>query len=251
MGATQKAFCDEQTAKANSEKEEVTGELEKLSTKLDQTKAASTKVKEEIAMLSKELVDLASTQTAMDEMRSKESATYVKNKAEMEEGIEGVKLALKILRDYYAAGKGKTGAGEGIIGLLEVCETDFSKLLATIVADEEKAAADYEVETKENAITKATKEKDVEYKEKEATSLDSAAAALTADSATAKEQLDAVMEYLSTLESQCVAKAETYEERSARRAAEIAGLKAALEALNAEAAASLLQESAIAQRRLR
>jgi len=77
---------DEQTALATSEKEEVTGELEKLSTKLDQTKAASTKAKEEIAMLSKELADLASTQKAMDELRSEESATYVKSKAEMEEG---------------------------------------------------------------------------------------------------------------------------------------------------------------------
>merc|ERR1711953_305071 len=152
---------------------------------------------------------------------------------------------------YYATGKGKTGAGEGIIGLIEVCESDFSKLLATTIADEEKTAADYEVETKENAITKATKEKDVEYKTKEAASLDEAAAALKADTATTQEQLDAVVEFLSKLASRCVAKAETYEERSARRAAELAGLKSALEALSAEAPASLLQKSTDARRYLR
>merc|ERR1712151_1088957 len=101
--------------------------------------------------------------------------------------------------------------------------------IATMVADEEKAAADYEAETKENAITKATKEKDVDYKTKEATSLDSAAAALKADIDTAQEQLDAVDEFLSKLNKRCIAKAETYEERSSRRAAEIAGLKSALE----------------------
>lgn len=66
------------------------------------------------------------------------------------------------------------GAGSSIIGLLEVCESDFSKDLAGIIAAEESAVNDYESTTQANSIDKTTKEADVKYKTKEATSLDKA-----------------------------------------------------------------------------
>ena len=51
-----------------------------------------------------------------------------------------------------------------------------------------------------------------------------------------QEELDAVNEYLGKLKERCVAKAETYAERKARREAELAGLEQALEILNTQAA---------------
>merc|ERR1719440_2688934 len=85
----------------------------------------------------------------------------------MEQGLEGVKLALKVLREYYAkedkAHEAAEGAGATIIGLLEVVESDFTKLLADIIATEETAAKEYEEQTKENEITRTTKEQDVKY----------------------------------------------------------------------------------------
>merc|ERR1711924_40349 len=79
-------------------------------------------------------------------------ASFDKNSAEMKKGLEGVKLALKVLNEYYAK-EGKShssadGAGSGIIGLLEVCESDFSKGLAEMIATEETAVNEYETETK-------------------------------------------------------------------------------------------------------
>ena len=50
----------------------------------------------------------------------------------MEKGLDGVKLALKVLTEYYAKEADHAsadGAGSGIIGLLEVCESDFSKAI--------------------------------------------------------------------------------------------------------------------------
>merc|ERR1719240_1332232 len=111
----------------------------------------------------------------MNKVRDEEKTAYVKNKADMEQGIEGVKIALKILREYYAKDKAHSaGDGEatGIVGMLEVVESDFSKSLAEMIAIEESAAAEYEKTTKENEITKATKEKSVEYKTKEFKGLD-------------------------------------------------------------------------------
>merc|ERR1719440_798250 len=145
--------------------------------------------------------------------------------------------AAKEGKDHGAA----EGAGAGIIGLLEVCESDFSKGLAEMVAAEEEAAAEYEKTTKENEITKATKEQDVKYKTKEFKGLDKETAEATSDRTGVQEELDAVNEYFAGIKERCIAKPETYEERVKRRNAEIAGLKQALEILNGEAV--LLQRS--------
>merc|ERR1712156_1080051 len=120
--------------------DEKTAEIEKLTTKIDQMSAASAKLKEEVAALQKALADLAAAQAEMDKLRAEESALYDKNKPEMEKGLQGVKLALKVLSDYYstdAAHEAAKGAGASIIGLLEVAESDLSKTLAEIIATEE------------------------------------------------------------------------------------------------------------------
>merc|ERR1719356_382292 len=121
----------------------------------------------------------------------------------MEKGLKGVKLALKVLNEYYAK-EGKShssadGAGASIIGLLEVCESDFSKDLAEIESAEETAAADYDKETKENSVEKTTKEKDVEYKTKESVYLDKEVAEYSEDRAQVQTELDAVLEYLAKI----------------------------------------------------
>merc|ERR1719301_258746 len=162
----------------------------------------------------------------------------------MEEGLEGVKLALKVLREYYAkedtAHDAAVGAGGGIIGMLEVIESDFSKGLAELIAEEEAAAAEYDKLTKENEISKVTKEQDVKYKTKNAKELDAGVAELTSDKDGAQAELDAVLDYYEKLKEQCIEKVEPYEERKKRREAEIAGLKDALAILEGEAA--LLQK---------
>eukprot|EP00971_Amphidinium_carterae_P221138 4390364-Amphidinium_carterae.1 len=83
---------------------------------------------------------------------------------------------------------------------------------------------------------KVTKEQDVKYKTKEATDLDKAIAETTTDLEGVQAELDAVLTYLKKLEEQCVAKPETYADRTAQRAAEIAGLKEALSILENETA---------------
>merc|ERR1719203_2669354 len=124
--------------------------------------ARSAQLKEEVATLQKEFAELIKSQAEMDKLRAEEHEAYVTNKAELEKGLEGVKIALKILRDYFSqpdkAHVAAEGAGAGIIGLLEVCESDFSKGLANIIETEESAQATYEKETKENEVEGVTKE---------------------------------------------------------------------------------------------
>merc|ERR1719321_1202098 len=202
--------------------------------------AKSSQLKKQVAALQKALAQLAASQAEMDKLRQEEHTAYVSNKADMEQGLEGVKTALKVLREYYAsddkAHNAAEGAGAGIIGLLEVCESDFSKDLAEIVSTEESAQASYDRATKENEIEKASKDQDVKYKTKESTGLDKAVAEASSDRAGVQEELDAVNEYLGKLKERCIAKAETYAERKARREAELAGLNQALEILENQAA---------------
>merc|ERR1719199_936597 len=244
--ATEKAYCDKEMAETETKKADKEAAIEKLSTQIDSMSAKSAKLKEEIATLQKELSELAKAQAEMDKLRAEEKAAFDKNSAEMEKGIKGVKLALKVLNEYYAK-EGKAhgsadGAGSGIIGLLEVCESDFSKGLAEMTAAEQTAVAEYDRESKENAITKATKEQDAKYKNKEAKGLDKETAEATNDRSGVQEELDAVNQYYAGIKERCIAKAESYEERTKRRSEEIAGLKEALSILEGEAV--LLQKTA-------
>merc|ERR1719453_1333696 len=126
------------------------------------------------------------------------------------------------------------GAASGIIGILEVVESDFARGLAETKTNEEMAQEQYDKTTQENKVTKATKEKDVEYKTKERASLEKKVSEAKTDLEGTQTELDAVLEYYDKLKDQCIAKPETYEDRKARREAEIAGLKEALSILEGE-----------------
>merc|ERR1719203_2013457 len=237
--ASHKAYCDKELGETNVKHADKTAEIEKLSTSIDQMTARSAQLKEEVARLQKELAELAASQSEMDKLRSEENGDYTRNRADLEQGIEGVKIALKVLREYYSnedrAHEEAQGAGQGIIGLLEVIESDFTKTLAEMISTEETAAAAYDKQTKENQITKTAKDQDVKYKTKESSDLDKATAEATADRAGVQTELDAVNEYLDSLHKQCDEKVEPYEERKRRRESEIAGLKEALTILEGQA----------------
>merc|ERR1712224_979319 len=125
----------------------------------------------EVADLQRELSQLASATAEMYKIRAEEKAVFTKNKAETEQGLEGVKLALKVLRDYYAKSDkdhtAQDGTSSGVIGLLEVVESDYSKGLAEMIAVEDAAVAAHYKQSMQNEVTKKMKEQDVKYKTKE------------------------------------------------------------------------------------
>jgi len=245
--ATKKAYCDKELSETNVKKVDKSEDIAKLTTKIEQMAAKSSQLKEEVAVLESELSKLAKSQAEMDKLRQEEKADYDDSKAELEKGLEGVKMALKVLHEYYAADDKAHGASEGsasgIIDLLEVIEADLSKNLAEKTSEEEASVNEYEEESKENEIEKTTKEQDVKYKSKESKELDKTSAELTSDRSGTQEELDAVMEYLSKIEAECIAKPEAYEVRKDRRETEIAGLKDALQILESETA--LVQKRAV------
>jgi hypothetical protein len=237
--ATEKAYCDKEMAESAEKKTDKEAKVQKLTVSIEQMTSKSARLKSQVAALEKALADMASSQAEMDTLRKEENKDFVEEKDELEKGIAGVQKALKVLKDYYASDKGHSaaeGASSGIIGLLEVCESDFTKGLADATAAENAAQSAYDRATNENKIEKATKEKDVEYKSAESIQLDKSVAESSSDRQGAQDELDAVLDYRKSLKGRCIAKAESYKERADRRAAEIDGLKQALDILDSQVA---------------
>jgi len=259
--SNEKDYCDEELAKTKAKKEELTADIEKLTSKTDRAAAASAGLKADVKELQAELAKLSKSQAEMDTIRQETHSEYTTAKADLELGIEGVRKALSVLRDYYGGGASASlvqsnteftammqqpampeqhakagGAGGSIISMLEVVESDFAKDLATEETQEADAAAEYEKTTQTNKVTKTIKEQDVKYKSKEFKSLDKTVSELSSDRETTNTELSAVLEYDTKIKARCIAKPETYETRKARREAEVAGLKEALSILEGESA---------------
>jgi len=256
--ATEKAYCDEELAKTEAKKSELDAEMAKLTSKIDLAAAKSAGLKEDVKTLAAELAALAKEQASMDSIRAEEKAAFDTAKSELEMGISGVQKALGVLKDYYQGGgaalvqgsfdafmqqpaapqkhSAAGGAGGSIIDILEVCESDFSKNLATEEVEEADAVAVYEKTTQENKLSNTMKSQDAKYKTKEFKGLDKSISDLSGDRDTTSTELAAVMDYYGKLKGRCIAKPESYEERKARRTAEIEGLKEALSILENETA---------------
>jgi chromosome segregation ATPase len=248
--ASHKAYCDKEMHETNVKEDAKTAEIEKMTTAIDKMSSRKAILEEEVATLMKELSDIAKSQAEYDKWFSEFEASFESDKADLEAGIEGVKIALKILREYYAKDKSHVaaeGAGAGIIGLIEVAESDFTKGLAEQEANYANQKAAHEATTKENEITTTAKNQDVKYKTQEITQLTKALSETTADRSGVQTELDAVMEYLDSLHKQCDETTEPYAVTKARRASEIAGLKEALEILEGAAiSAPAAAEAAVA-----
>jgi chromosome segregation ATPase len=264
--AEEKAYCDDQMKKTEEKKSELEEDISALTAKMDKAAATSTGLKEDVKGLQAELASIAKLQAEMDKIRADNHAAYVEAKKELELGLTGVRQALTILRDYFGSKaeseallqegasmesvmrqpsppvmyKKGEGAGGSIIGILEVCESDFAKNLAAVEQEEQDEQSVYDETTQANKLEMTDKAQSVKYKVQEFKSLDKALADMTADKETMNTQLKAVDEYYAKIRDRCIAKPEGYEERKRRRESEIAGLKEALTILEDDTA-SLLQ----------
>merc|ERR1719198_2175457 len=90
-------------AKTEAKKADLQDEIAKLTSKIDTAAAASAKLKEEVKELQEELAALAQLQAEMDKTRADENAAYLRAKADLELGLDGVQKALAVLREYYEA----------------------------------------------------------------------------------------------------------------------------------------------------
>merc|ERR1719265_1135081 len=206
--AEEKAYCDEEMKKTEAKKGELEDSIDGLTAKIDKAAAASAQLKEEVKALEEELAAVHKLQAEMDKARAEEHAHYKEAAAELEAGLEGVRKALSVLQDYYASKEEDaaallqgetsmsammqqpavpvnhapaTGAGGGIIPILEVVESDFAKNMAQEEAEESDSQEAYDKTTQENKVVFATNHLSRMYKTQEFKALDQSIAEQSAD----------------------------------------------------------------------
>ena len=230
---TKKAYCEEEQSKTKAKLDELSSKKDSLGAKVDKKTSEAETLRSEAATLEKELAKLTQLQVEMDERRQEEAETFKKQKSDFQSGLEGVRTAISLLRDFYSS-SGSTGASDGIVSMLEVVESDFGRSLAQAESVETSRAEEHDSMTKQNKLTKVQKAADQKFKSKTSSDLERAVLDLAADSETAKEELASVLTYQESLAKQCFDGGMSYEERKAQREEEIQGLKEALAALSTE-----------------
>jgi len=259
--ASQKAFCDEEMGKSNKDKEQKTMRIDQLQAKLDHATAKTAELEDAIKELQAELADIDKATAEATKIRNEEHATYTTASKDFKEAAQAVEDAIGVLKEFYAGapfvqqvkskekapsfGGAKSDAGGGIIAILEIAAEDFTKMYTEVQSDELTAKATYDRMMQESKV--ATTSKKVEVKAMESTLKQLAVAIQSAsqDKVMVSKELDAVMSYIDKLKPQCETKVMSYEEKVAKRKAEIEGLKEALEILVAPA------ESFVQRRSLR
>jgi len=247
--ASQKAFCDKEMGESTKSKEIKTATIDKLTARMDEAATTIATLKEAVTTLQAEVADIDKAQAEATAIRTKEKEDNVKAMKDFKDSADAVIAAIGVLKSFYEGsllqtksrtmrksaqpsfGSAKSDSGNSIISVLEVAESDFTRLYAETETEEDAAAAAYDKLSKENAVSKATKEADAKGKESEIKSLSVQLDQHSEDHDATSEELDAVNAYIDKLKPQCEQKVMSYAEKKAAREAEIEGLKEALSIL--------------------
>merc|ERR1740130_2682393 len=126
------------------------------------------------------------------------------------------------------------GESGGVVGMLEVIESDFARLEADTKASEEAAQAEYDKFMTDSTVDKAQKTQDIDHKTKKKQNQSQTLAEKNEDRVGTQEELDAALAYFEKLKPSCVDAGISYDDRVARRKEEIESLQEALRILNGE-----------------
>merc|ERR1719443_595497 len=254
--ATQKAFCDKEIGESKKVKADKEGKLDKVNARLEKSQSATATLTEDVSKLSAEVAENDKAMKAATEVRQQEKSAFMVVEKDLSESQEACAAAMEVLREYYegaslvqvgakAHAKARSdeevdsqGDGSGILGVLEVAESDFAKGLAEARTIEQQAQGEYDKLMQDGKMLKTTKEMEIKGKQSELKSLKVTMTDLSEDKEGLTGELNAVLAYLDKLKPQCEVKVPSYEERKAAREQEIEGLKNALDIL---AAPSLMQ----------
>lgn len=244
-------FCESEMGKSTKSKKEKERDVKKLTERLESWAAEITKLTDEIAQTTLDLSDMRGAMQQATLVRTEEESRGTTAIKEYQDAQILLTHAITTLKEVYnneaandnastegsaavTGERNREGLGGGVVAILEIAQEDFADLEKNAQLEETKSGEMYKELSQELEIRTATFEKDLEYKTRTKVKLEAETSRTSADKDSYKKELDAVTEYLDKLKGSCIAKAEPYEERKARREQELASLKEAMDFLNGD-----------------
>jgi len=251
--AEHKGWCDTELSTNEQTRKEKTEAVETLHAEIDQLEASVAKLTEEISELTKAVAELDAAMAKATTIRQDEKEKNEQTIADAGEAQTAVAQALTVLKEFYAkAGeatallqqpapeifdspyKGMQAENGGVVGMLEVIESDFARLEADTKAAEAAAQKEYDTFMTDSKVDKAAKTTDIEHKTAKKQDEEQALTVKTSDLEGTQKELDAALAYFDKLKPSCVDAGVSYEDRVKRREEEIQSLQEALRILNGE-----------------
>mmetsp|Transcript_55237 Transcript_55237/g.103564 ORF Transcript_55237/g.103564 Transcript_55237/m.103564 type:complete len:681 (+) Transcript_55237:40-2082(+) len=252
--ATKKAWCDEELKENAEAREDKNEEIEGLDADAEKLTSSIQQLGKDLGVLAQQVKEMNSAMAEATEIRTKEKKENTVAIKDAKAAQEAVAEALSVLNEFYAkAGQAtafvqaKAKAGPqpfekpyqgmgaesgGVLGMIEVIQSDFARLEAETTAAEQSAAKEYESFMDDSKLDLASKEKDIQHKTSRKETETQTLSTVNADLTNVKKELEAVMKTYAELKPQCADESASYQERKAKRDAEIKSLEQALEALN-------------------
>jgi len=253
-----KGWCDTELTSNKQTRETKTQEVDSLTSQHDQLVADIAKLGEEIAELSTSISEIDAAVAQATEQRTSESATNKETVADSQEAQTAVAQALAVLKEFYAKAaeatalvqqqapeddapetfnspyKGMGGESGGVVGMLEVIQSDFARLEAETSSSEAEASKEFDRFSAESSKDKAVKNTQLDHRTRGKTTKESDLNDATKDLKATQEELDAALAYYDKLKPSCVDAGVSYEDRVQRRQDEIQSLQEALRILAGE-----------------
>jgi len=254
--ANQKGWCDRSIADAQQKRTYAADKILDLNSQMTKLESTRDALKEELAVLGEEIAAIQNNQRIAKEERDAESAQNAATVKEAEEGLEALKMCIDLLDKFYKTiakgsvdlslaqgpaddapdagfdnGEAYLGAQSengGILGMLDVMKSDFTRTTQETTAAEAAAVADFEDFMTESGKSLAVK---TEAESAKKTQLDAADTEYAADQESMASQtmiLKTAIKELIELQPVCIDTGMTYEERVARREGEIKALNKAV-----------------------
>merc|ERR1740121_2059593 len=251
--AEHKGWCDTELSTNEQTRKEKTEAVETLHAEIDQLEASIAKLTEDIGDLTTAVAELDDEMAKATKLREEEKATNAQTVKDAGEAQTAVAQALTVLKEFYAkAGeatalvqqpapeifdapyKGMQSENGGVVGMLEVIESDFARLEADTKAAEASAQKEYDSFMTDSKVDKAAKAQDIEHMTTKKQDETQALTTKSEDLEGTQKELDAALAYFDKLKPSCVDAGVSYDDRVARRKEEVESLQEALRILNGE-----------------
>lgn len=255
--AEHKGWCDTELSTNEQTRQEKTEAVETLHAEIDQLKASIAKLSGDIGELSTAVSELDTAMAKATKLRREEKAANAATIKDSQEAQTAVAQALVVLKEFYAkAGdaialvqkkqqpvapaifdspyQGLQAENGGVVGMLEVIQSDFARLEVETKATEETAQRMYDEFMTDSKVDKAKKSTDIEHKTSKKQDESQSLTVKTADLEGTQKELNAALAYFDKLKPSCVDAGVSYDDRVSRRKEEIQSLQEALRILNGE-----------------